>query len=58
MKFLHMLFFYLLFTSLFGATTQNIVKVNVTLNFHSYITYVIISTRENPTSFTIIRESI
>lgn len=59
MKLIIILLFYFITSFLFGEnTTQEIVKVNIIIKGNNYITYFILSSRENPNNFFIVGEKL
>lgn len=59
MKLIIILLFYFITSFLFGEnTTQEIVKVNIIIKGNNYITYLILSSQENPNNFFIVGEKL
>lgn len=59
MKFILLFLFYFIPNFIFSKTlNQEIVKVNIFVKGNTYITYVILSSKENPHTFSIVGEKL
>lgn len=59
MKFILIFLFYFTFSFIFGKNiNQEIIKINIIVKGYNYISYAILSTRENPNNFFIVGEKL